>query len=161
MFSNYLAAFLLHFNSSITTFRWNFIINQKIHRTQDRHIGAKIPINGYFYIPFARKRLFKATKLYIRKINNHLIFKIIITIILFSETQELTIMNQVKLIRAKELAELLSVSDTIIWNWVNPNNRRYRPEFPKPIKISPNVTAWRESEIVAYLDQLAANRCTE
>lgn len=67
-------------------------------------------------------------------------------------------MNQVKLIRAKELAELLSVSDTIIWNWVNPNNRRYRPEFPKPIKISPNVTAWRESEIVAYLDQLAAER---
>ena len=68
-------------------------------------------------------------------------------------------MNQVRLIRAKELSQLLSVSDTIIWNWVNPNNRRYRPEFPKPIKISQNVTAWRESEIVAYLDQLAENRC--
>ena len=75
--------------------------------------------------------------------------------------QEWTMMNQVKLIRAKELAELLSVSDTIIWNWVNPNNRRYRPNFPKPIKISPNVTAWRENEIIAYLDQLAANRSTK
>lgn len=70
-------------------------------------------------------------------------------------------MNQVRLIRAKELAELLSVSDTIIWNWVNPNNRRYRPEFPKPIKISSNVTAWRESEIIAYLDRLAENRCSK
>ena len=78
-----------------------------------------------------------------------------------SKQQEWTIMNQVKLIRAKELAELLSVSDTIIWNWVNPNNRRYRPNFPKPIKISANVTAWRENEIIAYLDQLAANRSTK
>ena len=74
------------------------------------------------------------------------------------KSQEWTIMNQVKLIRARELAELLSVSDTIIWNWVNPNNRHYRPDFPKPIKISANVTAWRENEIIAYLDQLAANR---
>ncbi|EGK08329.1 AlpA family phage regulatory protein [Kingella kingae] len=63
-----------------------------------------------------------------------------------------------QLIRVKELAKLLCVSDTIIWNWVNPNNRRYHPEFPKPIKISPNVTAWRKSEITAYLDQLAAEQ---
>ena len=128
----------------------------------ERRIGTlvqKHPIMGIFLFRSRGNAFSRLQNFYIRKINNNLIFKIIFTIILLSKTQELTIMNQVRLIRAKELAQLLSVSDTIIWNWVNPNNRRYRPEFPKPIKISQNVTAWRESEIVAYLDQLAENRC--
>ncbi|WP_347460892.1 AlpA family phage regulatory protein [Acinetobacter sp. ANC 7454] len=41
---------------------------------------------------------------------------------------------------------LLGVSDKTIWNWVK------RGEFPAPIKLSPNVTVWRFSDVKAWME---------
>lgn len=66
--------------------------------------------------------------------------------------------NQTRLIRAKELAARLSVSTATVWNMANPKSRHYNPDFPKPIKVSANVTGWIESEISGYIQQCAAKR---
>lgn len=66
--------------------------------------------------------------------------------------------NQTKLIRAKELAVRLSVSTATVWNMANPKSRHYNPNFPKPIKVSANVTGWIESEISRYIQECAAKR---
>ncbi|WP_193618397.1 helix-turn-helix transcriptional regulator [Neisseria mucosa] len=36
--------------------------------------------------------------------------------------------------------------------------RHHRPDFPKPIKLSENITGWLSSEIEEYLGKLAAKR---
>ena len=62
------------------------------------------------------------------------------------------------IIRVKELAARLSVSTATIWNMTNPNSRHYNPDFPRPVKVSANITGWLENEIAAYLAECAAKR---
>ena len=61
-------------------------------------------------------------------------------------------------LRVNDTARVMGVSRATIWNWANPKSRHYRPDFPKPIKISANITGWLSSEIAEYLDKLAAKR---
>ncbi|UOO93557.1 helix-turn-helix transcriptional regulator [Vitreoscilla stercoraria] len=63
-----------------------------------------------------------------------------------------------KLLRSKQVAERLCISRTAIWYKINPKNKRYDPDFPKPFKVSTNVTAWLESEIETYINHLASKR---
>lgn len=60
-----------------------------------------------------------------------------------------------RIIRAKGVANALSVSQATVWNWCNPKSRHYRPNFPKPFKVTERVTGWLESDINAYVQQLA------
>lgn len=60
--------------------------------------------------------------------------------------------------RAEGVAKSFGVSRSTIWNWCNPKSRHYKPDFPKPVKVSANVTGWLESEISGYIDQLAEKR---
>ena len=46
---------------------------------------------------------------------------------------------------------MFSVSEKTIWQWVK------QGKFPKPIKLSTNVTVWRLSEVLAWVEQQAAN----
>ena len=61
-------------------------------------------------------------------------------------------------LRADDTARALGVSRATIWNWANPKSRHHRPDFPKPIKLSENITGWLSSEIEEYLGKLAAKR---
>ncbi len=61
-------------------------------------------------------------------------------------------------LRADDTARALGVSRATIWNWANPKSRHFRPDFPKPIKLSENITGWLSSEIEEYLNKLAAKR---
>ncbi|WNU97566.1 AlpA family phage regulatory protein [Neisseria sp. DTU_2020_1000833_1_SI_GRL_NUU_006] len=61
-------------------------------------------------------------------------------------------------LRAESVARELGVSRATIWNWANPKSRHHRPDFPKPIKLSENITGWLSSEIEEYLGKLAAKR---
>ena len=61
-------------------------------------------------------------------------------------------------LRADDTARALGVSRATIWNWVNPKSRHYRPDFPRPFKISANATGWLASEIDDYIGKLAAKR---
>lgn len=61
-------------------------------------------------------------------------------------------------IDAHGLAQAFSVSISTIWNWNNPKSRHYRPDFPKPVKVSANATRWPAEEVAAYMAGLAAAR---
>ena len=62
------------------------------------------------------------------------------------------------ILRADDTARALGVSRATIWNWVNPKSRHYRPDFPRPFKISANATGWLANEVDDYIGKLAAKR---
>lgn len=47
--------------------------------------------------------------------------------------------------RLPQLKALLGVSSSTIWSWAKQGN------FPKPIKLSANVTAWKASDVEAWV----------
>ena len=47
----------------------------------------------------------------------------------------------------KQVAEKLNVRRVTIWRWVHTRN------FPKPVKLSPRCTRWKENEIETWLSQ--------
>ncbi len=61
-------------------------------------------------------------------------------------------------LRVSQVAERLGVSRSTVWNWGNPKSRHYRPDFPKPLKLSDSITGWLSSEIDDYIGKLAAKR---
>ncbi len=56
-------------------------------------------------------------------------------------------MTASQLIRVSAVAAILSVSRSTVWRW-----SKFKPEFPRPIKISTGVTAWKLSEIQEWLE---------
>lgn len=50
-------------------------------------------------------------------------------------------------VRLKAVCELLGLSKSTVWS-LSKND----PAFPKPVKISPNCTAWRADELNAWID---------
>lgn len=65
---------------------------------------------------------------------------------------------QTAIIRPKQAAAMFGVSLSTVWNWNNPKHKQFRPDFPKPIKVSANATGWLQSELEGYLQKLADNR---
>ena len=55
-------------------------------------------------------------------------------------------MEASQLIRVPTVAAMLSVSRSTVWRW-----SKFKPEFPRPIKISTGVTAGKLDEIQAWL----------
>ena len=49
-------------------------------------------------------------------------------------------------VRLVTVCQMLNASPATIWRWVKTN-----PGFPKPIKLSPSVTAWDEAELLAWI----------
>jgi prophage regulatory protein len=66
--------------------------------------------------------------------------------------------NDVKIIRMPELVTLLGVSKSVINCLADPNRPEFDPNFPKKINISNRSTGWFESEIITWLNGLAAKR---
>lgn len=48
------------------------------------------------------------------------------------------------------LPALVPVSASTLWQWVRDG------KFPKPVKLSERVTAWRVEDVRAYLERIAA-----
>jgi prophage regulatory protein len=61
-------------------------------------------------------------------------------------------MEQIVLIRKKELLERMKLKDSAIY-WA-----MARGEFPRPIKIGPRAVAWIESEINDWIASRIAKR---
>lgn len=57
--------------------------------------------------------------------------------------------NSLKMVRAHELAELLGIHIVTLFKWER------RGLIPKRIKIGPNTTCWRESDILDWLERRA------
>lgn len=55
------------------------------------------------------------------------------------------------LLTAKTMAEILGVSVSTLWSWVDERGKHHVPDFPKPFKIGKGCTRWRACDIDAYL----------
>ncbi len=51
----------------------------------------------------------------------------------------------------KEHIGLLPVSPAQIWRWVRAGT------FPQPVKLGPNLTAWRAADVQAWLESRSVN----
>lgn len=62
--------------------------------------------------------------------------------------------SEVKVIRMKGLSELLSVSRSTLYDWLNPSSPRHDAAFPKPIRLSAKggAVGWRFDDVVRWLD---------
>lgn len=58
-------------------------------------------------------------------------------------------------LKVQEVAERLGVSVATVWNMCNAKSRHYRPQFPKPFKVSANATRWLAQDVDNYIHQLA------
>jgi predicted DNA-binding transcriptional regulator AlpA len=56
--------------------------------------------------------------------------------------------ESVQLLTDKEVAALFNVSQNHVWVMAK------NPKFPKPIKLSKNITRWRLVDIKTYIDGL-------
>ena len=56
--------------------------------------------------------------------------------------------ERVKYIRMPQVREIVPMSKSTIWAKVKTG------EFPAPHKLSTRITAWKESDIISYCEQL-------
>jgi predicted DNA-binding transcriptional regulator AlpA len=57
-------------------------------------------------------------------------------------------LDSIQLLTDKEVAALFNVSQNHVWVMAK------NPKFPKPIKLSKNITRWRLADIKTYIDGL-------
>ena len=57
-------------------------------------------------------------------------------------------MKAIKLVRISELAQILSVSRSTIYRWL-----QEKSEFPKPVQLSKRIIAWKMEEIDEWLSK--------
>ena len=56
---------------------------------------------------------------------------------------------QQRYIRAKELAKYMNISPTTVW-WISRNNE----SFPKPKKLTPQITVWDIDAVNDFMETL-------
>lgn len=52
----------------------------------------------------------------------------------------------------RDVAQRFAVSVQTVWRWA-----KERPEFPKPVELSPGTTRWRMSDLIAFEGGLSEN----
>ncbi len=52
-----------------------------------------------------------------------------------------------RLLRQKEVLKLVPISAATLWRWVKAGT------FPEPLKLGPKTTAWRELDIMGWLER--------
>ena len=62
--------------------------------------------------------------------------------------------TQERFLRVKEVAALMGISKSTVWNYM-----KKLEDFPQPIKIGMNVTVWRLSEIIRWMDRQSERAC--
>ena len=60
---------------------------------------------------------------------------------------------EVRVIRMKRLSEMLSVSRSTLYDWLNPSSPRYDSEFPRPVRLSAKGVAvgWFLDDVMRWL----------
>lgn len=72
-----------------------------------------------------------------------------------SQTQQGAIAH--RLLRRKQLEQLLGISRSTIYARLDPKSKHHDPDFPKPIQLGIYTIAWVEAEAQAYIAHLIAN----
>lgn len=70
------------------------------------------------------------------------------------QTQSITIL------RRREVEARTGLSRSTLYDWIDPDSPRYKPDFPKPIRFAGSTAVgWVASEIDAFLaSQITASR---
>lgn len=55
-------------------------------------------------------------------------------------------METARLLRIRQVLELVPVARSCLYNWIREGR------FPPPLRIGPKTSAWRETDIRAWLD---------
>ena len=58
--------------------------------------------------------------------------------------------QSILLARPKEVCVMLGIAAPTLWRWA-----RQRAEFPRPIKLGQGTTAWRVSDLEAFIERQA------
>ena len=53
-----------------------------------------------------------------------------------------------RLLRLPQVMDLTGLAKSTVWLWVS------QGKLPKPIKISPRVSVWKESEIMTFIENI-------
>ncbi|WP_410497692.1 helix-turn-helix transcriptional regulator [Chitinibacter sp. S2-10] len=65
----------------------------------------------------------------------------------------------VRFLRIKELAKMIGMGKSSIYDRLNPKSKRYEPTFPRPIKLGVGTTVWASDEVESWMaQQIAAAR---
>ena len=72
-----------------------------------------------------------------------------------------TSVRDMRIVRMKELTQILGISRSTIYDKLNPKSRRYDPRFPKPLRLgsigTTNAVGWPRYSIQDWLLSLTAN----
>ena len=59
--------------------------------------------------------------------------------------------SDINLLNIREVAQKISAGKSTIYDWMNPKSKRYKPDFPKPLKSMGGINRSIESEIDAWV----------
>ena len=65
--------------------------------------------------------------------------------------KELTPFESHRILRIKEVCELLGYSKSTLYGYLNPKSKYYKPDFPKRVKLSQRSVGWLAADIYAYI----------
>lgn len=58
-----------------------------------------------------------------------------------------------RIIRMSELSKMIGLSESTIYDRLDPNSRRYSPDFPKQKDLGGKAVGWRLSEVEAWMNR--------
>lgn len=56
-----------------------------------------------------------------------------------------------RIIRLKELLQLIALSRATVYDRLNPKSKRFAPSFPRPIKLGAASVGWSLNEVMAWI----------
>lgn len=66
-----------------------------------------------------------------------------------------TLNNGNRIIRIKELACLIGLSRSTIYDRLNPKSQRFDPSFPKPVKLGSSAVGWHAGDVAVWINSLS------
>lgn len=60
-----------------------------------------------------------------------------------------------RILRLGAVCQLIGVSRSTLYNWIDSQSRWYIPSFPRPIRIGNAAIGWHENELLEYMRSAA------
>jgi prophage regulatory protein len=63
-----------------------------------------------------------------------------------------------RIVRCRHLTEIIGISRSTLYDWLNPKSPRFDPTFPKSIRLGAASVGWLLDEVLAWIAQRAKER---
>ena len=60
--------------------------------------------------------------------------------------------NSKRVLRIKELCNLIGLGRSTVYDYLNPESARYDPSFPQRIKLGVSAVGWFEGDVYKWLE---------